>query len=218
MTAFDLSKFTISLHNRNRIDKGVLQDAGMHIENEINTWMPDWSPNPTPPTDARNAEELDPFPLSQRVVLLQLRQELIEARAEIATLSRSSGNEPSVLKTHQADAASDTYDREFALSLLSHEQNALYEIDQALRRIALGTYGICEVSGQPIPRVRLEAIPFARFTVEVQSRIEQERKALLLSHPARPPSHTIGSEEDVEADSGGDDLLLSSSVVPQQQK
>ena len=171
----------------------------MHIENlEIDTWMPDWSPNPTTPGNARNKEELDFFPLPQRAVLLQLRQKIIEAKAEIATVSRSSGNEASGLKTHQADAASDIYDREFALSLLSHEQNVLYEIDQALRRIELGTYGICEVSGQPIPRARLEAIPFARFTVEVRLRIEKEKKALLLSHPTRPPLPAIESEEEVD--------------------
>ena len=52
---------------------------------------------------------------------------------------------------HQADAGSDVYDRDFALSLLSQEQDALYEIDQALKRIELGTYGICEMSGKSIP-------------------------------------------------------------------
>ena len=51
---------------------------------------------------------------------------------------------------HQADAGSDAYDRDFALSLLSQEQDALYEIDEALKRIELGTYGICEMSGKPI--------------------------------------------------------------------
>jgi DnaK suppressor protein len=78
---------------------------------------------------------------------------------------------------HQADAGSDAYDRDFALSLLSQEQDALYEIDEALKRIELGTYGKCEMSGKPIPRARLEAIPFARFTVECQSQLEKQSKA-----------------------------------------
>src|SRR6266436_5872450 len=77
--------------------------------------------------------------------------------------------EASAFGMHQADAGSDAYDRDFALSLLSQEQDALYEIDQALKRIELGTYGKCEMSGKPIPHARLEAIPFARFTVECQS-------------------------------------------------
>ena len=78
---------------------------------------------------------------------------------------------------HQADAGSDAYDRDFAFSLLSQEQDALYEIDQALKRIEVGTYGICEMSGKPIPHARLEAIPFARFTVECQSQLEKQNKA-----------------------------------------
>ena len=91
--------------------------------------------------------------------------------------SRAEGSEASAFGMHQADAGSDAYDRDFALSLLSQEQDALYEIDQALKRIELGTYGICEMSGKPIPHARLEAIPFARFTVECQSQLEKQNKA-----------------------------------------
>jgi len=90
--------------------------------------------------------------------------------------SRAEGSEASAFGMHQADAGSDAYDRDFALSLLSQEQDALYEIDQALKRIELGTYGICEMSGKPIPHARLEAIPFARFTVECQSQLEKQSK------------------------------------------
>ena len=53
----------------------------------------------------------------------------------------------------------------------------MYEIDEALKRIELGTYGTCEMSGKPINKERLEAIPFARFTVECQSQIERQNKA-----------------------------------------
>jgi RNA polymerase-binding transcription factor DksA len=95
---------------------------------------------------------------------------------------------------HLADAGSDAYDCDFALNLLSHAQDGLYEIDQALRRIESGTYGICEMSGQPIPHERLEAIPWARFTVECQSQIEKENKALGLSRRVMPPA-LIENEE-----------------------
>jgi DnaK suppressor protein len=91
--------------------------------------------------------------------------------------SRAEGSEASAFGMHQADAGSDAYDRDFALSLLSQEQDALYEIDQALKRIELGTYGTCEMSGKQIPHMRLEAIPFARFTVECQSQLEKQNKA-----------------------------------------
>jgi DnaK suppressor protein len=124
--------------------------------------------------------KLDPFTRQQKEKLLQLRDAMVDSMAGVAqdTLrSRAEGNEASAFGMHQADAGSDAYDRDFALSLLSQEQDALYEIDQALKRIELGTYGVCEMSGKSIPRARLEAIPFARFTVECQSQLEKQSKA-----------------------------------------
>ncbi|MFN2476726.1 MAG: TraR/DksA family transcriptional regulator [Chthoniobacterales bacterium] len=123
---------------------------------------------------------LDPFTQGQRDKLLQLRDAMVDSMAGTAqdTLrSRAEGSEASAFGMHQADAGSDAYDRDFALSLLSQEQDALYEIDQALKRIDLGTYGVCEMSGKSIGHARLEAIPFARFTVECQSQLEKQNKA-----------------------------------------
>src|ERR1700759_5631856 len=123
---------------------------------------------------------LDPFVRQQKEKLLQLRDAMVDSMAGVAqdTLrSRAEGSEASAFGMHQADAGSDAYDRDFALSLLSQEQDALYEIDQALKRIDVGTYGICEMSGKQIPKARLEAIPFARFTVECQSQLEKQSKA-----------------------------------------
>lgn len=124
--------------------------------------------------------KLDPFVRQQRDKLLQLRDAMVDSMAGVAqdTLrSRAEGSEASAFGMHQADAGSDAYDRDFALSLLSQEQDALYEIDQALKRIELGTYGVCEMSSKPISHARLEAIPFARFTVECQSQLEKQNKA-----------------------------------------
>ncbi len=128
----------------------------------------------------KKPKKLDPFTRKQQEKLLQLRDAMVDSMAGVAqdTLrSRAEGSEASAFGMHQADAGSDAYDRDFALSLLSQEQDALYEIDQALKRIELGTYGICEMSGKHIPRARLEAIPFARFTVECQSQLEKQNKA-----------------------------------------
>jgi RNA polymerase-binding transcription factor DksA len=125
-------------------------------------------------------KKLDPFTKQQKHKLLELRDAMVDSMAGVAqgTLrSRAEGSEASAFGMHQADAGSDAYDRDFALSLLSQEQDALYEIDEALKRIELGTYGKCEMSGKPIPRARLEAIPFARFTVECQSQLEKQSKA-----------------------------------------
>jgi RNA polymerase-binding transcription factor DksA len=79
-----------------------------------------------------------------------------------------------VFSMHQADAASDSFDRDLAWSLLAFEQNALGEIDDALRRIRDGTYGVCELSGKTIPRRRLDAIPWARYTAPVQAQLEEQ--------------------------------------------
>ena len=124
--------------------------------------------------------KLDPFVRGQKDKLLQLRDAMVDSMAGVAKdnlRSRAEGSEASAFGMHQADAGSDAYDRDFALSLLSQEQDALYEIDQALKRIEIGTYGICEMSGKPLSHARLEAIPFARFTVECQSQLEKQNKA-----------------------------------------
>jgi len=131
----------------------------------------------------------DKIPLflrKQKSKLLHLRDSLLDSMMGVSrdTLrSRAEGSEASAFGMHQADAGSDAYDRDFALSLLSQEQDALYEIEEALKRVDAGTYGVCEMSGKPIPHARLEAIPFARFTVECQTQIEKQKKALRVRQP-----------------------------------
>ena len=71
------------------------------------------------------------------------------------------------------DAGTDAFDRDFALSLVSGEQEALNEIEEALLRIKKGTYGVCEVTGKAISKERLTAVPFARFSVEGQIEFEK---------------------------------------------
>ena len=131
-------------------------------------------------------EKLPSFLRKQKSKLLQLRDSLLDSMMGVSrdTLrSRAEGSEASAFGMHQADAGSDAYDRDFALSLLSQEQDALYEIEEALKRVEAGTYGICEMSGKPIPHARLEAIPFARFTVECQTQIEKQKKAMRVRQP-----------------------------------
>ncbi len=123
--------------------------------------------------------KLTPFLLRQKERLLQLRDNILDSMNGVAkdTLrSRAEGSEASAFGMHQADAGSDAYDRDFALSLLSQEQDALYEIEEALKRIEGGSYGTCEMSGKPIAHARLEAIPFARYTVECQAQLEKQHK------------------------------------------
>ena len=128
--------------------------------------------------------KLTGFEKKQQRRLLELRDQITDMMYGIQndTVRHSSeGSDASGSGMHQGDAGSDAYDRDFALSMLSKEANALGEIEEALQRLELGTYGICEQSGQKIPQPRLEAMPFARLTVECQAAKEQENSTRDLS-------------------------------------
>ncbi len=91
------------------------------------------------------------------------------------TLKRSQKEDAGDIST-SADAGTDNFDRDFALSLLSSEQEALKEIEAAIRRIHDGTYGVCEITGEPIAEERLEAVPFTRFSLEGQRQHEATKR------------------------------------------
>ncbi len=78
---------------------------------------------------------------------------------------------------HMADAGTDSMEREISFDIASKEGRLLREIDDALRRIYNGVFGICEVSGKPIARARLEALPWARYTVQEQENMERQQRA-----------------------------------------
>jgi RNA polymerase-binding transcription factor DksA len=103
--------------------------------------------------------------------LLELRERLL---AQMSGLAKESAEEMSSYSLHMADSGTDNFDRDFALSLLSSDQDAIYEIEEALKRIEKNTYGVCELTGKPIPKARLEAIPWTRFTVDAQAQLERE--------------------------------------------
>lgn len=75
----------------------------------------------------------------------------------------------------EADAGSDSFYQEFSLELLQHDENALREIEDALRRVDEGSYGRCEGCGVWINRDRLKAVPYARNCVDCQRRVEDQR-------------------------------------------
>ena len=147
--------------------------------------------------------KLTPFMKLQKERLMALRDTILDSMAGVAkdTLrSRPEGSEASAFGMHQADAGSDAYDKDFALSLLSQEQDALYEIEEAVKRVNNGTYGVCEMSGKPIPHLRLEALPFARFTVQCQSDLEKNKR---FSRSRVPVTSLFGLTEN-EGESDGD--------------
>ena len=152
-----------------------------------------WTP---PPEIARGV-----FNKKQRHRLLELKDSLVDSMngmAEDTLRARAEGSEASAFGMHQADAGSDAYDRDFALSLLSKEQDALFEIDEALKRLDNGTYGTCEASGKPIPQARLEALPFARFTIECQAEYERDVGPGGGRRPVRSLFGLMGDEDEEE--------------------
>jgi RNA polymerase-binding transcription factor DksA len=90
---------------------------------------------------------------------------------------RDASGELSGYSYHMADAGTDSMEREKAFDIASKEGRLLMEIDDALRRLYNGTYGICEVSGKPIGRARLEALPWARLSLDEQEKLEKEQRA-----------------------------------------
>jgi RNA polymerase-binding protein DksA len=74
---------------------------------------------------------------------------------------------------HMADVASDNYDREFSLGLASGERKSLYELDDALKRIEEGTFGICDDCKGQITKIRLKAVPSAKLCIKCQQKREK---------------------------------------------
>jgi RNA polymerase-binding protein DksA len=128
-------------------------------------------PPPPVPTDGKprkNQAGLSPRELEHyRELLLAKRRELVGDMNSMETEAlRTAGSNLSNLPLHMADMGTDNYEQEFTLGLVEKDRNLLREINQALAKIQNGTYGICEGTGKPISKVRLEAYPWAKYSVE----------------------------------------------------
>ena len=137
--------------------------------------MPPPRPMPIPeavPTNGKprknqaglNSKELEHF----RDLLLEKRRELVGDMysMESEALRTDGSSNLSSLPIHMADMGTDNYEQEFTLGLVEKERGLLREINSALAKVQNGTYGICEGTGKPINKVRLEAQPWARHSIE----------------------------------------------------
>jgi RNA polymerase-binding transcription factor DksA len=121
-----------------------------------------------------------------------------------------SGGELSSMPVHMADIGTDSFEQEFGLDLLAEEKKILMEIQQALKRIETGEFGICVGLGIPIEKKRLEAIPWTRFSLEYAQMLEKNQGGFkyrnLKTRPLdidRTPED-IDEDEDSEASDDGD--------------
>ncbi len=134
------------------------------------------TPVPTDMKPAKNqmglrSAELEHF----RDMLLAKRRELVGdmSSMEHEALQRGGSSNLSNLPLHMADMGTDNYEQEFTLGLMEKDRNLLREINSALAKIQDGTYGLCEGTGKPIGKPRLEAQPWARYSIDYARKIEQ---------------------------------------------
>ncbi len=132
--------------------------------------------------DASPEEELIPQKFRKYYrLLLDLRDHVNEGLAThteeaLKKTGKDDTGDVSAYSQHMADAGTDSFDRDFALSLVNNEQEALYEIAEAIDRMKDGTYGTCEITQKAIPVDRLIAVPFTRYSAEGQRQVEKTKR------------------------------------------
>jgi len=112
-------------------------------------------------------------------IVLKRKEEIIDDLKHISddTLRKSqkeASGDISGYAYHMADVATDNYDREFSLGLASNERQSLYELDDALKRIEDGTFGICDDCKGQITKIRLKAVPSALLCIKCQKKKEKK--------------------------------------------
>jgi len=112
-------------------------------------------------------------------IVLKKKEEMLDDLKHISddTLKKSqkeASGDISGYTYHMADVATDNYDREFSLGLASNDRKSLYELEDALKRIEEGSFGICDVCKNPIAKIRLKAVPSARLCIKCQEKREKK--------------------------------------------
>ena len=116
--------------------------------------------------------------LEYKKVITKRKNEILDAIERISedTLKKSqkdASGDISGYTFHMADVATDNYDREFSLGLASNDRQSLYELDDALKRIEEGTFGVCEECKTVLTKARLKALPYARLCLNCQQKREK---------------------------------------------
>ena len=101
-----------------------------------------------------------------RNLLLEKRREIIGDVGSMESEAFKGGSNLSNMPIHMADVGTDNFEQEFTLGLIESERQTLREIQEALVRIDGGTFGICMGTGKQIPKVRLEAVPWAKYPID----------------------------------------------------
>jgi DnaK suppressor protein len=112
-----------------------------------------------------------------KILKTRLEEVWREILGDVETVARQSNEFGGDGTQDIGDLAAATYSRQVMMELGERERLRLREVEAAFNRLENGTYGICEESDEPIPFTRLEAVPYARYTVAAQSELERQRKS-----------------------------------------
>lgn len=119
-------------------------------------------------TTALNKTEVQRFKKRLEEIKQQITHSLQSCTAEVKKPDEATG-----YSQHQADQGTDDFDRHISLEVTTNEFQLLRQVERALEKIQEGTFGICDISGEKIPKARLEAIPYATTTVKAQEKLEK---------------------------------------------
>jgi len=128
-------------------------------------------------------------------LLLEKRREILGDVGSMEDEAFKAGSNLSNMPIHMADVGTDNFEQEFTLGMIESERQILREIQEALGRIEDGTFGICVGTGKPIGRVRLEAVPWTKYTIEYSRMLEQ---GLVRRDAEAGQDEAAGGEEDEE--------------------
>ena len=148
-------------------------------------------------TSTLTASELQRY----RQLLIERLKEILGSVSHIEsgalkTSRQDSAGDLSSMPIHMADIGSDNYEQEFALGLMDSERKIVQEIYEALSRIENGTYGICEGTGEPIPKKRLDGIPWTRYCVKYAEMVE--KGLVFVEEPSHEDEFEYVIDEDEE--------------------
>jgi DnaK suppressor protein len=133
-----------------------------------------------------------------RNLLLEKRREIIGDVGSMESEAFKGDSNLSNMPIHMADVGTDNFEQEFTLGLIESERQILRDIQEALVRVDNGTFGICLGTGKPIPRVRLEAVPWAKYTIDYSRLLESGKLAQDAGQTAEEEPAVGGSEDDEE--------------------
>jgi DnaK suppressor protein len=103
----------------------------------------------------------------------QILEELMNVRGQSNKSTKDAAGDLSSYTFHMADMATDLYDREFSLEMAEGERERLFDLDDAIKRIDEGAYGVCDMCDKPILKQRLKAIPQAQNCIKCQEEVEK---------------------------------------------